>query len=300
MPRCSSVPAQAILAPPGEEWLLFALNTRALRKSYGLTPVLRGVELQVPEGVVYGLLGLNGSGKTTTLCCISGVLSPGSGRIGYFGDEVKRPKNRHKRLMGYVSQSNHMYPTLSGRQLGRFMRGLFPTWDHDRFNRLLRQFDVPPKRRVDALSGGTVVKLSLALALAHHPRLLVLDEPTSGLDPAARREFLEIVAHEAAEHGHTTLFSSHIVEEVERVAAHVGVLAGGVIAWQGRLAELKERAVFCDVPSVVQVPMNRLGSIRDVAGRTRPVALADQPVVATDRPSLEDVFLAIATGEVAA
>ncbi len=269
-----------------------ALTVEGLRKRYGRTVVLDGLHMAVPEGTVYGFLGRNGAGKTTTLRALAGVESADSGTLTFFGDAVRAPKPRHKQLVGYVSQSCHLYPEMTGKQLGRFVRGFFPTWDDPRFENLLTRFDVPPDRRVAALSGGTQVKLALALALAHHPRLLLLDEPTSGLDPAARREFLEIVAAESREHGHTTLFSSHIVEEVERVADHVGILVGGTLRWQGRVDDLRRGAVL--VTPGAPTPGERLGIIHDRERTAWEVVLGGEASPQAPEPSLEDIFLAMA------
>jgi ABC-2 type transport system ATP-binding protein len=122
---------------------------------------------------------------------------------------------------------------MGARELGRFVSGFYPHWDQALFEGLLRTFDIPQDRRASALSDGTRAKLALALALAPRPELLVLDEPTAGLDPVARREFLEIVTDARKTHGHTVIFSSHLVEEVERVATSVGILEGGTLRFEG-------------------------------------------------------------------
>jgi ABC-2 type transport system ATP-binding protein len=155
------------------------------------------------------------------------------------GETVSRPNAAQKRQIGYVSQEQHFYPWMRCAALGRFVGAFYPSWDAAEFDRLLKVLDVPPDRKVVQLSGGMRAKLGLALALAHRPKLLLLDEPTAGLDPAARREFLEIVRLQANEGGRTTVFSSHIVEEVERVADRVGILDRGRLVFEGDLATLR-------------------------------------------------------------
>ncbi len=215
------------------------LKTRGLRKAYGDFQVLRGLDLTVRKGNIYGFLGRNGAGKTTAIQVLMGILKPNSGQIELFGDHVNRPGIKHKKRIGYVSQEQFFYPWMSCRYLGAFVSRFYPTWDDKWFAHLLRVFDLPPNRKVVNLSQGMRVKLALALALAHRPTLLILDEPTSGLDPAARREFLELVSHQAVTEQRTTFFSSHIVEEVERIANRIGILESGRICFEGDLEALR-------------------------------------------------------------
>jgi ABC-2 type transport system ATP-binding protein len=174
-----------------------------LEVRYGRVRALDGLSLAVPPGEVYGFLGRNGAGKTTTLRVLMGIVKPHSGKIELFGKRKRRVSVRMKRLIGYVSQEQHFYPWMTARRLGAFASSFYPTWDHQEFARLLAALDVPPDRRSVELSGGTRSKLALALALAPRPPLLLLDEPTTGLDPVARREFNELVAIMAAQHGTT-------------------------------------------------------------------------------------------------
>jgi ABC-2 type transport system ATP-binding protein len=116
---------------------------------------------------------------------------------------------------------------------------LYPTWDHEEYDRLLKVMELPSNRRISALSQGMRVKLALALALAPRPPLLILDEPTAGLDPVARREFLEIIQHQAKKYKRTTFFSSHIIEEVERIASCVGILHAGRLRYEGDIQTLQ-------------------------------------------------------------
>lgn len=293
-------------APP------FVLRTTALRKSYGRQPVLRELTLAARAGEIYGFLGRNGSGKTTTIRILMGMLVSDGGAIELFEQPVRKPTIEHKRRIGYVSQEQHFYPWMSCRRLGRFVAGFYPTWEDTEFERLLELMDLPGDRRVGALSHGMQVKLALALALAHRPRLLILDEPTAGLDPAARREFLEIVSLQAQRDAHTTFFSSHIVEEVERVADRVGILDRGRLAYEGGIAELQEtvRAVTLGPAQVdAETPLpdglelleraERGGEVRVVL-KGSPAAWEAAPFHPEQVESLplEDIFLAIAVGRV--
>ena len=216
------------------------LRTINLEKSYGSYQVLRGLNLAVREGNIYGFLGRNGAGKTTTIQMLMGIQKPDGGALELFGKRVKRPTITQKRHIGYVSQEQFFYPWMSCAYLGKFVSRFYPTWDQAWFQHLLKVFDLPPKRKVINLSQGMRVKLALALALAHRPEMLILDEPTSGLDPAARREFLELVRFQANSEGRTTFFSSHIVEEVERISTRIGILEEGLLCYEGDLQTLRE------------------------------------------------------------
>jgi ABC-type multidrug transport system ATPase subunit len=170
------------------------------------------------------------------------------------GNPTRRTTVRQKQSIGYVSQEQTFYPWMTCRGLGRFVGGLYPTWDAAEFDRLLRVLDLPPDRKASQLSGGMRVKLALALALASRPALLILDEPTSGLDPLARREFLDIIQRETREHGRTTFFSSHIIGEIERVADRVGIIHRGRMQFEGTLSELRASIRLVRVPLRVVSP----------------------------------------------
>ncbi|CAM2007865.1 ABC transporter ATP-binding protein [Acanthopleuribacter pedis] len=214
------------------------LATKGLVKSFGNFQVLRKLDLSVREGQVYGFLGRNGAGKTTTIQILMGIQRPDHGSIAYFGEQRRAPRVSDKQHIGYVSQEQFFYPWMSCRNLGQFVSRFYPNWDMAYFARLLDLFSLPSKRKVVNLSQGMRVKLALALALAHRPKILILDEPTAGLDPAARREFLDIVNDQAERDHRTTLFSSHIVEEVERIADRVGILREGSLCFQGSPEQL--------------------------------------------------------------
>jgi len=215
------------------------LRTHGLTRSFGRVRAVEDLDLTVHAGEIYGFLGVNGAGKTTTIRMLMGIIKPDAGRIELLGEQTRRTTIRQKRSIGYVSQEQTFYPWMTCRALGRFVGGLYPTWDAVEFERLLRVLELPPDRRASQLSGGMRVKLALALALSPRPALLILDEPTSGLDPVARREFLEIIQRQAREHHRTTFFSSHLIDEVERVADRVGIIHRGRMRYEGDLETLQ-------------------------------------------------------------
>lgn len=217
------------------------LRTSELTLRYGTNLAVDRLSLTVRRGEIYGFLGRNGAGKTSTIRMIMGICRSDHGTITLGDQTLRRIGNSEKKKIGYVSQEQFFYPWMTCRRIGRFVGGLFPTWDDDEFLRLLAVLDLPSDRKVSHLSGGMKVKLGLALALAHRPEILILDEPTAGLDPVARREFLEIIRHQATHYGRTTFFSSHLIDEVERVADRVGIIHRGRIRFEGPLGELQSQ-----------------------------------------------------------
>ena len=215
------------------------LRALGLARAFGRVQAVEGLELTVRAGEIYGFLGVNGAGKTTTIRMLMGIIKPDSGAIELLGQCTRRTTIPQKQSIGYVSQEQTFYPWMTCRGLGRFVGGLYPTWDAGEFERLLSVLELPPDRKASQLSGGMRVKLALALALAPRPALLILDEPTSGLDPVARREFLEIIQRQARDHRRTTFFSSHLIDEVERVADRVGIIHRGRMRYEGDLAALR-------------------------------------------------------------
>lgn len=226
-----------------------ALTLTQVSKSYGDVTALAGLDMQVEEGEVYGFLGRNGAGKSTALQVIMGVTRADSGEISLFDSPMRGDDPALRQHLGYVAQEQHFYEWMSPERLGAFVGGFYPTWDDDEFARLLQVLEVPRRRRVEGFSGGMRAKLALALALAHRPRLLLLDEPTAGMDAVARREFITIVRDEAVRSQRTTLFSSHLIDEVEQAADKVGIVDAGRMHYEGSLDLLRTSVTRYDYPN---------------------------------------------------
>lgn len=218
-----------------------AVQTTGLVRRFGRRSVIKGLDLHVPKGVVYGFLGRNGAGKTTTLRMLIGILDPHGGTMRINGVSIRRVRARHRRQIGYVSQQQHFYPWMKVRSLGRFVGAFHPTWDTSYFRALLDRLAVEPGQRVGTLSGGTRMKLAMALALAHRPPLLLLDEPTAGVDPVTRREILDLLRHTVDEKGCTVLFSTHTISEIVDIGDEVGILHEGRMFFQGPVSDFESR-----------------------------------------------------------
>lgn len=212
------------------------IELRGLKKAFGPVGVLTGLDMTVEQGQVYGFLGRNGAGKSTTLRILVGILEKGSGTVELFGQPMLNQNTTLRQKIGYVAQEQNFYGWMTPTTLGAFVRGFYPNWDDALYLRLLDALELPKGRKVQTFSGGMMAKQGLALALAHRPPLLVLDEPTAGLDPVARREFLQIVREQKG--ATTVLFSSHLVDEVERAADRLGIIDEGAMHYEGSLQEL--------------------------------------------------------------
>jgi ABC-2 type transport system ATP-binding protein len=188
---------------------------------------IRDLDLMVQHGSIYGFLGPNGSGKTTTIRMIMGMLRATAGSIQVLGYDVPRDSARAALSIGYVPERPHIYPRLKVSRAIAFHSTFYPTWDQQLADRLLRSFGLDPDRRVEKLSKGQMGQLVILLALSQRPNLLVLDEPTDGLDPVVRRMVLSAILDYTAESGCTVFISSHLVHELERICDWVGVLDEG-------------------------------------------------------------------------
>ena len=294
------------------------IRLRGLVKRYGAVEALRGLDLDVRPGQVYGFLGRNGAGKSTALRIIMGITLPTAGDVQIFGRPLRGEDPGVRRRIGYVAQEQAFYGWMTPLGLGRFVSGFYPTWQDAEYRRLLGLLEIPADRRIQTFSGGTHAKLALAVALAHQPELLVLDEPTAGMDAVARREFLELVRLQAERTGRTTLFSSHLIDEVELAADTVGIIDGGRLLWQGPAGTLQaqfRRLVRAPSdPAAAAPPLvgpdglplpglhiledRQEGSRRTLLVRATDPAVLEALAAATPDwqrsiPSLEDVFVAL-------
>lgn len=273
------------------------LTTRSLVRSYGDMRVVDGLDLTVRAGEVYGFLGRNGAGKTTTIRMLMGIVRADAGTIGILGSTVSRPTVAHKKLIGYVAQEQHFYPWMTCRQVVDFVRGFYDRWDERELARLFQVFQLPSERKVSQLSQGMRMKLALALAIAPRPPLLILDEPTAGLDPVARREFLEFVDNQARATGQTVFFSSHLIDEVERVASRVGIIEAGRMVYEGSIADLRATVRAVSLPPEVPLDgfhaLRALGDARVLRATAEVWAARPDVADASRALSLDDIFIAL-------
>ncbi len=217
----------------------YAIETAGLGRNFGKLEAVRDVDLRVLKGTVFGLLGVNGAGKSTIIKMIVGHLKPTTGQVRVLGRTLAEDLLEIRKRVAYVSENRYLYDWMTVAESIKFTRAFHDTWDDEKAASLLKRFDLPPDRRIKQLSRGNRARVCLLLALSYNPELIILDEPTSGLDPIVRRDFIENIVAEIGEEGKTVLFSSHIVEEVERVADYVGIINGGELIVTSSVDELK-------------------------------------------------------------
>ena len=198
-------------------------------KHYGGRRVVDLVDLRVPSGCVYGLLGRNGAGKSTLIKMLMGMVHPDVGRATLLGEEFSRLQSATRGRIAYLAEGHPLYRWMTVAEAVQFTRSFYTKW-HDSFLAgALDHFRISRHSKISRLSNGQRAQVSLALALAPDPELLILDDPTLGLDTVVRREFLESMIHLIQRSGRTIFFSSHILGDVERVADRIGVLVDGVL-----------------------------------------------------------------------
>lgn len=233
----------------------WAIETLGLTKRFKRRgpAVVDGLDLRVPRGSVYGFIGLNGAGKSTTIRMLLGLLPPTSGGCLLGGIDPQREPVRARRGVGYVPDRLTAYSWMRIARLVEFCEAMQGKWDRQEVERMLVRGRIDPAQRVGKLSKGTAAKLSLVLALGHDPDILILDEPTDGLDPIARDEFLEHVIGSVCDRGRTVLMSSHSLADVQRMADTIGLIHEGKMLLQARtddlLAQTKRVRAVLDDPS---------------------------------------------------
>lgn len=216
-----------------------ALRTENLYKQFWRVEALRGLNLAVPQGSIYALVGPNGAGKTTAIKILMNILRATNGRAEVLETESTQLNQNQFTSIGYVSENQELPEWMRVDGFFAFLRPFYPSWDLNLENELVRQFDLPLKRKLRNLSRGMRMKAALASALAYHPKLIVLDEPFTGLDPLVRDELIQGLLDRAEES--TILVSSHDLAEIESFASHIGYLEEGRLRFSEELTTLLDR-----------------------------------------------------------
>ncbi len=245
-----------------------AIETRDLNYRASKEFEIRDLALNVPTGALYGFLGPNGSGKTTTIRLLLGLLRPAGGTVTVLGGSMPHEGPRVLAKTGYVPERPHLYPTLTIAESMRYHATFYRTWDWKWAEELTDTFMLRRDQKVQALSKGETGKLMMMLALAQKPELLVLDEPTDGLDPVVRRDVLMAVLDYVSQVNATVLISSHLIHELERICDWVGVMD------RGRL--------------IAELPMQSFkNGIKRLRVANAPAMIADAPFVLLAREAMD-------------
>ena len=261
-----------------------ALRTDRLGRRYGKVWGLRDCTLEVPTGVIAGLVGPNGAGKTTLLEMIIGLLEPTEGQVSVLGVTSRARTAARLAQVGYVAQDHPLYRDFTVADMFHFGRAMNRSWDQQLAQERMDALDIPLKRKIKALSGGQRAQVSLTMALAKRAPLLVLDEPVSSLDPVARLEFMQELMASAVGTGLTVIISSHVVSELERLCDWLIVLNGGRVQVAGPADDLLAAHRLLTVPRATSdaelpgLPIHRTDSERHstVVVRADPARLAAQ------------------------
>lgn len=196
------------------------LAVKNLTKDYG-DFVLNDLSFSVPRGVIMGLIGENGAGKSTTVNCILNETKINNGNILIFGKDHITEECEIKDKIGIVFDENHFPDIFTPKEIEKYMSGIYTKWDSIVYRNYLKQFELPPEKKIKNFSKGMKVKLAFAVALSHKAELLILDEATSGLDPIIRDDILDILMDFVQDETHSILFSSHITSDLEKVADYI-------------------------------------------------------------------------------
>ncbi len=271
-----------------------AIELRDLEKHYKDFDLR--ISLDLPQGCILGLVGENGAGKSTTIRMLLGMTRPDSGSIRVLGKE-----RADKEEIGVVLDEPAFPECLTAKQVGKVMAGIFRSWDREAYAGYLKKLSLPENKPFKAFSRGMKMKLSIAVALSHHPRLLVLDEPTSGLDPIVRDEVVELFADFARQEEHSVLISSHIVSDLEKLCDYVAFLH------KGRLLLCEERDALREEYGLVQLsktdfealdPAAVIGCRRSPYGVSAILRRDEAPAGLPLEPvSIEDLFILMVKGE---
>jgi len=290
-----------------------AVDVQGLTYRYGQTVALDHLDLVIPAGSIYALLGPNGSGKTTLLQLLTGLRRARQGRATVLGVDSSALSHRDRARIGYVAEGQSLPRWMRLEQLEAYLAPLYPTWDRTLAAELRARFGLKADRKVGALSRGDHMKAALLCALAPRPQLLIMDEPFTGIDVAVRDDLVRGLLASAGSEGWTVLVCSHDVEEVELLADHVGFLSAGRLLLSEPADDLRQRfrrvTVLLEDSSAPPdlapewLAVDRAGQLLsfimpnasdDLVARTLPQRFPDARHIDVSATSLRDVFIAMA------
>lgn len=280
-----------------------AIRAEGLRKRYpGFE--LKDVSLEVPKGSIVGFIGENGAGKTTTIKAIIGAIRADGGKVEVFGRDFARHGRALKQDMAVVTEDSFFHENLTAEDVSRIMRRMYARWDDARFREYLNRFKLPADKLIKELSRGMRMKLAIAAALSHHPKLLILDEPTSGLDPVVRSEMLDVFLDFIQDEEHAILFSTHITTDLEKIADYIVFIHDGRIIFSRSKDELLEQYgimkcgldEFPRVDAADYVGVRRYGFGCEMLVADRQAMRRKYPHLTIDPAAIEDIMLYYARG----
>jgi len=277
-----------------------------LNKSYTKSEFkLKDINFTLPTGEIMGFIGENGAGKTTTLNCILGTLIKDSGNIKLFGIDATDKNSYLRDDIGVVFDVESFGTRMTPKKIANVMRTVYNNWDDDLYQDYLTSFKLPYKARIATFSRGMTMKLALAVALSHHPKLLILDEATGGLDPVARDEILDIILDFVNDGKKSVLFSSHITSDLEKIADSITFIHDGEIILSKAKDELTHEY------GILRCPKSKFGDLDkhdiiaykerefqvDVLVHNKIVVAKKHKEIVMDKATIEEIMLLIIRGE---
>ena len=278
-----------------------AIELSHINKSFG-DFAIRDLNLTVPSGTICGLVGENGAGKSTTIRLLMGALRPDSGTASVLGTDVSSPEFREvKEDVGVVLDEAYFPESLNAVQVGKIMAATYRRWDQKLYDGYLKRFDLPPSKQFKDFSRGMRMKLAIAVALSHQPKLLVLDEATAGLDPIVRDEVLDIFNEFNREEDHSILISSHILSDLEKLCDYIAFIhQGNLLFCEEKDRLLEEYGIFTDSAEQLECLLPEAIVAREPNGYGGVRALIRRDLAPAgfqlEKPSVEDIVLFLVKG----
>lgn len=267
--------------------------------------LLDHISFSLPQGSIMGFVGENGAGKTTTLGCILNTLQRDTGTVKLFGQEMTDTDTAVREDIGVVYDGDNFPGYLCANQLAHIMRGIYARWDDDLFQNYLKVFHLPDRQKIKTYSRGMSMKLAIAAALSHHPRLLIMDEATSGLDPVVRESILDVFLDFVGTDDHSILLSSHITGDLEKIADYITFIHEGKIILTASKDDLVYRygVMRCKKEQFQTLAPEDVIAYRkrdfqiDVLVADRKAAGKNYKDIVTDYVSIDDILLLLVKGE---
>jgi len=288
----------------------YTMEIQGLEKSFGRSFKLGPLDLNVPQGAIYGLIGPNGAGKTTTIDLCMGMGREAAGSIRIFGKHHREEAVAVKEEIGYVSPDINYEAWGKIHRLLRYVRKFYPNWDDAYCAELMKKLELDPADSIKGLSFGNKIKLGLVVALSHRPKLLLLDEPTIGLDAVSKQQIFSELLAAVRDSDRTVLISSHGLADLERFADTIGFIRDGKLLLEGATDEIVQRYALCDYACPNEDPPVRAGFIVQSSGDGRVRAVVDRSSnlagwlaengleeLSVHPMTLEELFVALATEE---
>lgn len=266
---------------------------------------LKNINFNIPKGMIVGLIGENGAGKTTTIKAILNIINKDEGKINIFGLDIEQNEKEIKQEIGVVLDDSFLSEYLTPKGINKIMKNFYSTWDEELYFKYLDKFNLPADKISKDFSSGMKMRLKIATAISHKPKLLILDEPTSGLDPVARNDILDIFQEFIEDGEHSILLSTHITSDLEHIADYIIFINNGEIIFTKSKDELLENfgIVKCEEKDFKSFNKNDYIKYKkskygyDVLIENKNEFKRKYDISVIDKPTIEDIMLIYIKGE---